>query len=116
MKGRIVSKRKLNDAAEWVLFDVYMIDGAEVTEAEFRAAFPLPEPGVPMTPSTSAWPMCSEAMAVHPKQVDLARKMDRERGAPSTDYDRAGRPVFHSERHKRAYIKAHGCHDRNSYS
>jgi hypothetical protein len=119
VNGNIRYRRQLNDAGEWVEVPEYVLDGKPVSKDEFDAAFPdqIILPGQTLgTPSPAGWPMKSDAMAVHPTQIDLARKLDRDRGAPPTDYTVGGRPILLSERHKRAYIKAHGYHDKNSYS
>lgn len=95
----------------------YWIDGRQVTKGEFDAAFPdkpLKSDDL-MTPFPGNWPMHSDAMEVHPKQLELAKKLDRQRGAPPTEYDSLNRPIWTSEAHKRKYIRAHGVHDNNSY-
>lgn len=118
MTGTIREERRLGDDGEWVVTPVYLIDGRAVSPDVFRESFPdqLILPGQPPAgPSLTGWPMVSEAMAVHPKQLELARKLDRDRGAPPTEYTPKGQPIFTSERHKRAFIKAHGVHDNNSY-
>ena len=64
----------------------YYINGAEVTREEWDAAFPsklgaLFESGETLTGrSSSAWPMHSEAFAVHPDQVDAANDRNRKHG------------------------------------
>ena len=99
--------------------DRYYLDGKEVTKRAFFKAFPdrLADGAHHIVPKKrhAHWPMVSVAMAVHSSQVDLARELDKKRGAPPTEY-KGGCPVWTSERHKRAYCRAHGVHDNNSYS
>lgn len=118
MNGNIRYRRQLTDAGEWVEVPEYVLDGKPVAKDEFDAAFPdqiiLPEQTL-FTPSPAGWPMKSVAMAVHPKNLAVAREMDRKAGVP-TEYTPRGRPVFTSERHKRAYCRIRGVHDNNSYS
>ncbi len=119
MNGTICYRKVLDDAGEWVEFPEYRIDGIVVSEVFFRERFPdhaiLPGQDLGV-PSTAGWPMKSDAMSVNPRSLDVARKRDREVGAPPTEYTKVGQPIFVSERHKRAFVRAHGCHDRNSYS
>ncbi len=95
----------------------YFLGHKEVSEEEYRAVYPLPDPGDGAfgAPSSKGWPMVSDAMGVHPKQIDEARALDKKKGAPPTEYNKKGQPVFTSERHKRAFLKAHKVHDNNSY-
>lgn len=97
--------------------EVYMMGGQEVTAEEYHRALgtDLLDGEVVGTLHPKGWPMASEAMEVHPSQVELAKKLDKKRGAPPTEYNRLGQPIFTSERHKRAFIKVHGCHDNNAY-
>lgn len=56
----------------------------------------------------------SQAMAVHPDQINEAMAHDRKLGAP-VHYDRAGRPVFTSKAQRRRFIRAHGVTDQAGY-
>lgn len=112
MKGKIVTKKVLDGAGEWVLSTTYFLHGVPVTEAEFKAAFPDADPG-DAGPALVRWqPLHSEALAVHSKLVKQQAEKARARGVP-TEFDRAGRPVFTSRRHRRDYLRAFGCHDRS---
>lgn len=96
--------------------EVYLIHGKEVTAEEYERALNSGKgEDVNFAPSPANFPMKSMAMEVHPKQIDLAKKLDRERGAPPTDYTLGGRPIWTSESHKRKFNRAHGKHDNNSY-
>lgn len=98
----------------------YYVDGVQVTKRAFDKAFPPKPAGTSFQKRYGQWPMHSVAMGVRPKQLELAKKLDRERGAPPTDYaispdGYTAYPVLTSESHKRAFNKAHGKHDRNAY-
>lgn len=94
----------------------YFLDGREVSRATYNRMMKAAREAHHIVPKRyGQWPMMSEAMGVHPKQIGLARKLDKDRGAPPTNYTSDGRPILTSEAHKRAYCKAHGVHDRNSY-
>ena len=64
---------------------------------------------------TTTWPQHSDALGVHPSQAEEARESAKRRGVP-TDFDKAGRPVFTSAAHKRAYAKAYGFFSRTEFS
>lgn len=90
---------------------VYTIDGAEVAREVYEACTPDKEIGEPLAAQTTGcWPMASEAVAVHPKQVEEAHRVAREKGVP-TEYDKVGRPVFTDRGHRKAYLKAFGVKD-----
>lgn len=102
--------------------DAYFLDGKQVSKKVFdkkmNASIPKDRRGIAPLGRKKRfghWPMKSDAMAVHPKQLALARKLDKDRGAPPTEYTTGGRPIWTSEAHKRAFNKAHGVHDNNSY-
>lgn len=92
----------------------YVIDNKEVTEAEYRERYPLPEMGHgPFSaPSPGAWPMKSEAVAVHPNQIEEATVSAVNKGV-QTDFDRQGRPIFRDRGHRRRYLRTYGFHDRD---
>jgi hypothetical protein len=101
----------------------YFVDDREVTRAEFDAAWesrrglrlsrPLEAGDVPLASSgKSCWPMKSEAMACHPKQIEEIMKRDRKHGVP-TCRDRVGRPILTSRAHRKALMRLEGYHDNN---
>lgn len=119
MAGKVVAKKKLNEAGEFVEVPEYFLDGKQVSEEEFRAANPE-KPGVPMTVNCSAiWPKCGQVLnglGVLPHQVEARREIDRKRGVP-TDYVESAdgfsaRPVYTSRAHRKKHLKAHGAIDR----
>lgn len=103
MKGRITWKKGEPH---------YFIDGEEVGSMEFHAAFrPLTDDGVPGS-SLVAWkrPIKSDALAVHPKQIEEARERDRRHGV-SVDYTPDGRPILRDRDQRRRMMKSLGVHD-----
>lgn len=64
------------------------------------------------TASRAAWPMYSDAMGVHPQQVDEFHKDSVRRGVP-TEFTRDGRAIFESASHRKRYCREYGFHDRN---
>ncbi len=51
-------------------------------------------------------PVLSDALAVHPKQVQEATESAKKKGVP-TEFLADGRPKFTSARHMKAYCKAY---------
>lgn len=88
----------------------YWIDGRPVTKAEFDVAFP----DKPMGPEALiGWkPVISDALAVHPRQVQEATENAKAKGVP-TDFLPDGRPILTSRSHRKAYLRAYGFHDNN---
>jgi hypothetical protein len=100
----------------------YWIDGVEVTAEAFAKA--LPDRDGPDS-IVASWqedtrrqaefePIHSEAVAVHPKRRKEAMDDARKKGVP-TEVDSMGRIVFRTRQHRRAYLKAYGFHDNNSF-
>lgn len=121
MTGTIGTKRKLNAAGEWELSPVYSVDGKEVSEAEFLAAFPdnaeLFTPGQAIGGAHAAgWPMKSDALAVHPAQVAAANERNKRHGINVRYEPHAGLAIIPSEREKKKLLKLEGFHDRAAYS
>ena len=59
------------------------------------------------TPALAGWPKASEALAVHPDQIEEARRDARFKGVP-TEFDGVGRPVFENASHQSRYVRAYG--------
>lgn len=92
----------------------YILDGREVTEDEYRKVYPAPELGTGAfmdSVSCSAWPMLSDGMAVHPLQIEEARKSAEAKGVPTDFNPEDGRAIFRDRDHRRRYLKAYGVHD-----
>ncbi len=94
----------------------YILSGKVVTQAEFEKFYPPRRvvPGIAKKKKNANWPLKSVGMAVNPEDVPAAMNLDRERGAPPTEYTPGGRPILRDPAHRRAYLRAHGMHDRNS--
>jgi hypothetical protein len=88
--------------------DRYFIDGKEVTKAVFDSHFP----DKPIGPEALVgWkPIVSDALAVHPKQVQEATENAAAKGVP-TEFLPDGRPVMRTRAHRKAYLKAYGFRD-----
>lgn len=87
---------------------VFFLNNKEVSRSEFfKARPPKKENHVVGGESPSGWPLHSEALAVHPSQIQEAIALAKSRGVP-TDFDSGGRPIFVSSRHFREYAKRNG--------
>jgi thiamine pyrophosphate-dependent acetolactate synthase large subunit-like protein len=116
MNGEIKQKRTLDKNGNWLLTNVYFVDGKEVTAAKFKKALPDAkaqiDPAAERLSRKRAYPIKSEAAAVHPKQREEAIAFAKKRGVP-TYHDRHGRPVFTSARHQAAYLKLVGMFNKD---
>lgn len=85
----------------------YILDGVEVDKETFDASFPdrpMAQDGECALSATP--PHLSDALAVHPNQVQEAMESAKRRGVP-TDFISDGRPLFTSRAHQAAYLKAY---------
>lgn len=90
----------------------YLIDGRQVSKEDFDAAFPPVKTEEGDSAGLVGWkPIISDALAVHPKQVEEAIADAKAKGVP-TDFQPDGRPILTSRSHRKAYNKAYGFHDR----
>lgn len=99
----------------------YFLGDREVTEAEFRAAHPMKlvlgggEPLLGQSPSGDCWPLTSEALAVHPKQVREANERNKKNGI-NVQYDPAtGNAVIPDRAERRRLLKLEGLVDKHSF-
>ena len=96
----------------------FYIDGKEVTEREFNRAFPskiedlLASPTLLPAQTPTCWPMVSEALAVHPKQVEQARIRNRRHGV-AVDYLPDGRAILPDRGARRDLLRIEGFRDNN---
>jgi len=58
----------------------------------------------------STWPMKSNALAVHPSQRNEYMQF-AERNGVSTEFDKRGRPVFRTAKHRKQYAELVGATD-----
>lgn len=99
----------------------FYIGDAEVTEEEFKAATYtrdqirlrqlLEEHGAPGVPG-EGWPLVSEALAVHPKQVKQANDRARRHGI-SVEYLPDGRVKIPSRHERAKLLRLEGRHDKS---
>lgn len=91
----------------------YFLSGVEVTREGYDRRLPDKPIEEPLPAQTAGiWPMYSEAMAVHPKQIAEATEDARKKGVP-TEFDQLGRAKLTNRAHRKAYNKAYGYHDKN---
>lgn len=64
------------------------------------------------SPRAAGWPMKSDALGVHPSQVNEARKESVRLGVP-TDFTPDGRAILKDRKHRKKYAEAKGYYDRN---
>lgn len=118
MKGTIRLKRTLDANGDWQTQSLFLIDGKEVTEAEWDEKFPPAPEGVGQfsTISPKGWPMRSQAgFACIPQQVDEYNARNKALGLAS-HYERDGTCVIPSPAERRKLMKANGQIDRSGYS
>lgn len=114
MTATIRDKKRLDDNGEWIIEHEYLLDGQVVSAEEFGAALPDQE-GTPMFGnSTVGWPIRSEAMAVHRKQIPEVLARNKKHGL-SIPYDRTGRPILADAGQRKALMKVERYIDRNSF-
>lgn len=92
--------------------NTYFIDGVEVTQEEFDARRPVVEEF--SANALVGWkPIVSDALGVHPHQVNEAREDAMKKGVP-TDFTPTGEPILRSREHRKAYMRAYGFYDRDA--
>lgn len=98
----------------------FYVDGKEVTQAEHdrltvsKIEDLLAEP-IELLPGQTpkCWPMKSDALAVHPKQIPEAMARNKRRGL-HVDYDpRDGRAILNDRGQRRDLMRIENCHDNN---
>lgn len=90
----------------------YRLNGREVTRDEFLANRRWRPGDVPLGAPSRGWPILSDAMGVHPSQIQEAMAFDARHGVP-TEYTPDGRPILLDRWHRKRYAEAHGFYDRN---
>jgi hypothetical protein len=89
----------------------YFIDGREVSKSEADASFP-DQPLGPCNTATGVKPKLSDALAVHPDQVQEATEHAKRHGVP-TEFTQDGRPIIRSRRHQKELIKVYGYRNKD---
>ena len=91
----------------------YFLGHKEVTEKAYRKEYPAPKKhGIPGGTPLKGWPIVSDAMKVHPKQIAEHAALCKAKGVP-TETTEIGQPVFRDRSHRKKYLRAFGYHDRN---
>ncbi len=62
----------------------------------------------------AGWPILSDSAAVHPSQVEDAKREAQINGVP-TDFSSDGRPILRDHLHRRKYLKSIGLVDMGRY-
>ena len=89
----------------------YYIDGEEVSKRFFDLQFP--DKGADVRTELSGKRVkASDALAVHPRQVEAARADAKKKGVP-TEFLPDGRPIIRSRAHQKAYLKAYNFFNRD---
>lgn len=93
----------------------YFMDGVEVAESDFRAVVKPPElPEGEAGSSLCGWkrPILSDALAVHPEQIQEAMERDRRYGIAS-EYAPDGRMILRDRKQRQRVMQSLGLHDKN---
>lgn len=87
----------------------HLIDGQEVTEAEFYERLNPPPFDAGDGSGLIAWhnPIASDGLGVHPKQIPEAMEVAKRAGVP-VEFTPSGEPIMRSSRQFRAYAKVRG--------
>ena len=92
----------------------FFIDAREVTEAEFTGAFPPKPLGVPFAVSPTCWPMVSDALAVHPKQIAAAEARNKRHGVNVVYEPKSGRAILPDRNERRKLLRLETFHDNDA--
>lgn len=92
----------------------YFFGTQEVTEAEYRERYPLPQArrGAPMGAKASSYPYAADSLGVHPDQREEAMADAAARGVP-TEFTADGSIVWKSRQHQKEYCRAYGYKNRD---
>lgn len=94
----------------------YCLDGVQVSKEEFDLAVPNAPPaqeGDGMGNRPWAKPILSDALAVHPEQIEEVMERNRERGL-EVEYEKEyGRPILKDRDQRRRLMEIEGVHDRD---
>lgn len=90
----------------------YYIDGRQVTKEEFDFAFPAKPIGEMRTRYSTEFNHPSDALAVHPEQIQATSEYYSKNGIP-TDFMADGRPIIKNRSHQKRLLKLHGYINRD---
>jgi hypothetical protein len=106
MRGRIIYHRSGEPS--------YFVDGKAVTQEEFDLAFPPKEIGEPLpSQHPGCWPMQSDALAVHPNQIQEVMERNKRHGVHVEYNPQDGRAILADRGQRRDLKRVEGCHDNN---
>jgi hypothetical protein len=97
----------------------FYIGGKEVTAEQFAKIAPnriedLLKSRIMLASATpGAWPMRSEALAVHPDEVQMANERNHKAGLATT-YDSDGIAIIPTREERRKLLRAEGLHDKHA--
>lgn len=94
--------------------DRYYLDGVEVSQQKYESATTPKEIGCPMGGQPYVRPILSDAMAVHPDQIESAMEKNYKDGVP-TNYMPDGRPIITSHQHQKALAKSYRYFNKDSF-
>lgn len=114
MIGQRKEKKKLNlETMEYDITYTYFVDGKEVAQEEYEAAFP----DKPITPFgiEANWrqPVDSFAAGCHPKRAKEFEAYMAKQGVPTDFTTNRGRPIFTSRAHQLKALKALQMHNQD---
>jgi len=111
VKGKVIYKRKLDAAGNWVEVPEFYLDGRRVSKRKFDAAFPEKElAAAPGGHAPGCWPMESMALGVHRDQIAEARAFSESRGVP-LNFTPDGKAILTDRGHRRDVLRTLGMHD-----
>lgn len=93
--------------------ETYWIDGVEVDKEAFDLAFPnKPLGDGPGGCNLGCWPMLSDALSVHPKQVEQANARNKKHGV-NVEYRPDGKAVVPDRAARKRVLRLEKFHDNN---
>jgi hypothetical protein len=93
----------------------YFLDNRQVSREEFDTAFPRVQDAQEDAPvGNRPWTraIASDALAVHPSQLDEVRERNRKQGL-EVDYAPDGRPLLKDRDQRKRLLRIEGVHDRD---
>lgn len=105
MKGKMVGNR----------FYLYDNGWVQVTKEEFDAAIPPVDDSVDGLVGNRPWakPVVSDALAVHPSQIEEVMARNKRHGLEVEYEGEYGRPILRDRDQRRRLLKIERCHDNN---
>lgn len=92
----------------------YFIEGKKVSKKKFDEIVRSKPIGVPMLAGNtpSAWPMRSDALAIHPSQIPAVMERNKRHGVGGVDYDpKDGTAIIADRGARRKLMEVDGVHD-----